>query len=711
MIPVHRSALSLAVILASACATSISKPVEPKPGARAPHKVDSLPATSVAAAPARTTTAAPKKGAAAAAAAPAPVRTTGAVSTTPDDPFARLDHMDWPGPNRYRSAGGMPGPDYWQQRADYSISAVLDTTEQSVTGHVTITYTNNSPDTLTFVWLQLDQNLYRAGSIGSAVNAEETRWGAHGFSGGYDIRNLTVNGKPAVPAVDDTRMRVKLAQPLAPRGGKATIAMDYAFHVPDHGSDRMGRDGSMFEIAQWYPRMAVYDDVHGWNTDPYTGQGEFFLEYGDIDYAVTVPAGYVVAGSGMLQNPQEVLTAAQRSRLADAARSERPVAIIPAGEDSARLRAGTRTWRFRAQNVRDVAWAGAPDFRWDALGWNGVLIQSYYVFAKAGAPWLRGAEFTRWSIRFYSQMVYPYPYPQATSVAGPVGGMEYPMFVMVHYGATPSDTAQVFSTIDHEQGHEWFPMLVGSNERRYAWMDEGINTYINTFSHEARGRDTLAWKEYLSDWQHVVANRTQAPLMTPADRVAPGAYGAMAYDKPAVVLLALRDHVVGRATFDEALREYARRWAFKHPTPGDFFRTVENVSGRDLAWYWRAFYYSNDVLDIGIDTARTAATREGLRAIVDLRRHTPVPFPVEMRLKLADGSVMDVTLPVEIWAAGDRYEASIPVLSPVIGVRLWPDQTVPDWQPANDVWGDAPEADPLVGVTAGGLASPQSINP
>ncbi len=375
--------------------------------------------------------------------------------------------------------------------------------------------------------------------------------------------------------------------------------MDYAFRVPNHGSDRMGRDGRLFEIAQWYPRMAVYDDVRGWNTDPYYGQGEFYLEYGDIDYAVTAPAGYTIAGSGVLQNPGEVLTPAQRTRLADAARSPNVIPIIAAGEDAAAPRAGTRTWRFRAQNVRDVAWAGAPDFRWDATNWNGILIQSYYELAKAGASWQRAAEWTRWSIRFYSQLVQPYPYPQATSVAGPVGGMEYPMFVMVHYGKLASDTASVFGTIDHEQGHEWFPMLVGSNERRYGWMDEGINTYINAFSQEAHDTGTTKWEQYMDDWRRAVADGTQAPLMTPADRINAGALGAMAYRKPGAVLLALRNHVVGPAVFDEALREYARRWAFKHPTPGDFFRTMENVSGKDLSWYWTAFFYSDDVLDIG----------------------------------------------------------------------------------------------------------------
>jgi len=708
---VSRSALALAVVLASACAPTVQS-VGAGPDAPAPQKVDSIPAKAVAK-PAKTMPAAavpaPAKPAAPAAAQAGPAAAHGIE--TPADAFARIDRMDWPGPNRYRSASGQPGPDYWQQRADYDIAVSLDTASRRIEGRETITYTNNSPDTLTFVWLQLDQNLYRQGSIGSAINADEARWGARGFRGGFDIRNLTVNGRAAVPSVDDTRMRVKLAQPLPPHGGKAVIAMEFGFQVPDHGSDRMGRDGMLYEIAQWYPRLAVYDDIVGWNTDPYSGQGEFYLEYGDFTYAVTLPAGFIVAGSGVLQNASEVLSAAQRARLAQAVRSDRPIAIIAAGEDSAMARAGAKTWRFRAQNVRDVAWAAAPDFRWDASGWNGVLIQSFYEFAKAKEPWLRAADWTRWSIRFYSQMVQPYPYPQATSVAGPVGGMEYPMFVFVAYGESSADTADVFSTIDHEQGHEWFPMVVGSNERRYGWMDEGVNTYMNAFSHDAYDRDSLVWKEYLSDWRLSVQNGSQVPLMTPADRVPAAAYGAVAYDKPAVVMLALRDHVVGRATFDEALREYARRWSFKHPTPADFFRTVENVSGHDLSWFWRGFYYSDDVLDIGVDTVANVMTREGMRAMIVLAKHTSIPFPVEMRLKLSDGSVLDVDLPVEIWTGGDRYLATVAVNAPVVGVRLWPDRTVPDWQPANDTWGDAPPGSARNEVTAGGLVSPQSIHP
>ena len=619
--------------------------------------------------------------------------------------------MDWPPPSKVREASGRPGPEYWQQRADYDIVATLDTTRHTIKGHVTLAYTNNSPDTLRYVWMQLDQNLYKPGSAGSYLFPEDTRFGDRGFEGGYEIQNLIANGTRAASEVNGTQMRVQLPEPLAPRGGKVTIAMDYGFAVPEHGSDRMARDGPLYEIAQWYPRVDVYDDVRGWNTDPYLGQGEFYLEYGDISFAVTVPAGYVVAGSGVLQNPQEVLTAAQRARLATAARSDSIVRIITEAESKPVATAGTKTWRFRAQHVRDVAWAGAPDFRWDATSWKGVLTQAYYEWPKAGAEWARAAEETQWTIRTYSQFVMPFPYPQATSVAGPVGGMEYPMLVFVNYASQESDPNGVFGTLDHEHGHEWFPMIVGSNERRYAWMDEGFNTYINTFSNEQRFPHNYQWPEYIDNWKASVLTGEQRPLMTPPDRVPPEALGAIGYRKPAAVLLALRNHVVGRAEFDQAFRDYAAAWAFKHPTPADFFRSIESSTGKDLAWFWRGFFYTNDVLDIGIDTAATVSSDGQSIAMIQLQRHTSIPFPVEMRLKLSDGSTQDVKLPVDIWYLGDRYTATIPVRAPLAGIRLWPDGTVPDFNSSNDTWGSAPPGDKMGPVTTGGLVSSMNTHP
>ncbi len=619
--------------------------------------------------------------------------------TQRDDPFATTNRIDWPGPNRYRSSNGAPGPNYWQQRADYIIVATLDTGTAELTGSVEIRYTNNSPDTLRYVWVQADQNLYRNGSKGSALFPADSRWGVRGFEGGYSFSEVRVNGLSVQARINDTMMRLDLPSPLMPGGGKATIAIRYSFKVPEHGSDRMGRDSTLFEIAQWFPRMAVYDDVRGWNTDPYLGQGEFYLEFGDYDYSVTVPAGYIVAGSGVLQNPQQVLTADQRRRLAQAARSTDVVQIITQAEAAARTTAmtGTRTWHFRARNVHDVAWAGAPDFRWDATSWNGMLAQSYYEFPKAGKAWEHAAEQTQWTIRQYSQLFFPYPYPQATSVAGPVGGMEYPMFVMVHYGS--DDQASIFGTINHEHGHEWFPMIVGSNERRYAWMDEGFNTYLNAFANEARYPGQNAYPDYLRNWGDAVTHGTQSPLMTAPDNIDPSALGAIGYRKPAVVMLTLRNHVVGPDLFDTAFREYIRTWAFKHPTPGDFFRSIENSTGEDLSWFWRSFLYTTDVLDIGIDSVATRTVDGQAFATIALRRNTSVPFPVRLRVAYADGTTQDFSLPVNIWGQGNRFNAVLPARGTVTGVRLWPDPSVPDWNPSNDTWGNPPAANPAGPVT------------
>jgi len=628
----------------------------------------------------------------------------GRPRTVDTDALARVDRMEWPGPNGTRSASGAPGPDYWQQRADYTIAVSLDTTEQRVAGTVTIRYTNNSPDTLRFVWLQLDQNLYRPGSKGSMLFPADSRWGVRGFQGGYDIEALQVNGRPASMHVDDTMGRIDLEQPIPPKGGRLTVTMSYAFRVPEHGSDRMGRDGTLYEIAQWYPRMAVYDDIRGWNTDPYFGQGEFYLEYGDIDYSITAPAGYTIAGSGVLQNAAEVLTTVQRERLARASRSDSTVAIITDDEARATPTSGTRTWRFRAQNVRDVAWAGAPDFRWDAVNANGVLAQAFYQIAKAGKAWEQAAEQTAWTIRNYSELFYKYPYPQATSVAGTVGGMEYPMFVMVHYGDPKDDPKSIFGTVNHEHGHEWFPMIVGSNERRYAWQDEGFNTYLNAFALERRTPGTSPYPGYVNNWRQTVENRIDAPLMTPPDRIAARALGALGYRKPAVVLLALRDNVVGRATFDRAFREYTQRWAFKHPSPGDFFRTIENVSGMDLGWYWRSFWYSTDVLDIGIDNVSMRQQQGQNTAVIALRRYTPVPFPIRLRLLFRDNTTQDVAMPVEVWSQGERIEAVVTVKTAVIGARLWPEGIVPDWNATNDAWGTPVPVAASPAATSGGLS-------
>src|SRR5438552_8642513 len=363
------------------------------------------------------------------------------AARTDTSPFRRLALAT---PNQLREGSGRPGPRYWQQRVDYTIAVTLDTATHTISGRETIRYTNHSPDTLRYIWLQLDQTLFRDDSRGALLNPPDARFAARGFHGGFvldRVESVRPSGRQTVrrslkTIEDGTVMRVELDRPLPPRG-VTSLEIGYSFQVPEHGADRMGReqfpDGWLYEIAQWYPRLAVYDDVRGWNTEQYLGQGEFYLEYGDIDFAITVPRGFIVAATGRLTNPLEVLTATERERLARALRSDSTVAIIAKSEvgQAATRPAGTGatlTWRFSANNVRDVAWAAAPNFIWDASGWNGILLQSFYPPA-ADSVWRKSTRIVRHSIKHYSEKWFPYPYPTAINVNGPVAGMEYPMIV------------------------------------------------------------------------------------------------------------------------------------------------------------------------------------------------------------------------------------------------------------------------------------------
>jgi len=602
-----------------------------------------------------------------------------------------------------RSAIGAPGPKYWQQRVDYSIRATLDTTAKRLAGTETIHYANHSPDTLRYVWMQVDQNLFRPGSTGSLLFASESRFGSAGFQGGFEVDSITESvGSPklaktktapkttgkAAPLkwrVDDTMMYVELASPLAP-GGTAVLDVKYAFNIPEHGADRMGREGSLYEIAQWYPRMAVYDDVHGWNTDQYLGQGEFYLEYGDIDYAVTLPAGYIVAGTGVLQNPAEVLTAAERSRLANAVKSDSTVAIVTAADlrsEMGRPRAdGNLTWRFHAQSVRDVAWAASPEYLWDASGWEGTLAQALYR-PSAVETWKDAAKMSRYSILEYSTRWFRYPYPQITAAEGPVSGMEYPMLAME---ATSDDAAGLYNVITHEIGHMWFPMTVGSDERRYAWMDEGFNTFMNTFSEEDYWKrdDTRIRRNEASFVTSLDQTPTAQPIMTPANRyLNNNNLGALAYVKPSIMLLALRNKVLGAEVFDSSFREYTRRWAFKHPQPADFFRTIEQVSGRDLAWFWRGFFFTTSSLDQAVESVKETADGSTL---ITLRNLGAAVMPVELLLTADDDTTKLVKLSVEIWYGGNRYVYRVPPGKHVVAARINPDGGFPDVNPSNDGW-------------------------
>jgi hypothetical protein len=633
--------------------------------------------------------------------APAPVSIPAGVGDT--SPFRRLA---LPAPNELHTGSGAPGPRYWQQRVSYSIRAALDTATHTVTGRETIRYTNGSPDSLRYVWFQVDQNIYREDSRGGVINPADARFAARGFQGGYTITGLgvvrgtepghgdtPVRRVPLATTRNGTMLRADLDRPLPP-GGSVTIELAFSFQVPEHGSDRMGREhfpeGWLYEIAEWFPRLAVYDDVRGWNTEQYLGQGEFYLEYGDIDFALTVPRNFIVAGSGTLLNPLEVLTADQRRRLTRARTADSTVVIVAraeAGTATSRPAGAspTLTWRFAAKNVRDVAWAAAPNFIWDASGWEGILMQSFYP-PQANPDWSNSTTYVRHSIQHYSEKWHRYPYPTAINVAGPVGGMEYPMIVFCGHRAGGRG---LFGVTTHELGHQWFPMIVGSNERLHAWQDEGFNSFINiysglTFYHDSipRGRGTA------DQWARFAASGRDVPSMLPADRVPGPLLGQAAYNKPATGLYLLRHHIVDDTTrFDAAFREYIRRWAFKHPTPADFFRSMEDGLGEDLSWFWRGWFYRTDVVDLAVDSVTTTADSTGARtARVHLSSPGQLPMPLDLTLTYADSSTETIRLPVEIWHLGNHFTTVRPIARDLVKVEIDAGHGLPDVRRANNVW-------------------------
>ncbi len=606
-----------------------------------------------------------------------------------------------PAPNEFRTASGAPGSRYFQQRADYDIRATLDTAAKTLRGEYTMRYTNNSPDTLAFIWVQVEQNAFSTNSLNSLVFPPDSRFGARGFAGGDVIDRFEemrgarpgVRGTPTPlkTRVEGTMMKVDLSEPLAP-GHTTAFEVAWHFVVPEHGADRMGREGALYEIAQWYPRVAVYDDVRGWNTEPYLGQGEFYLEYGDFAYEVTVPAGYIVGGTGTLENPHDVLTPTEIARLAQAVKSDVPVHIVTQQEvasGTARPRTtGTLTWKFRARNVRDVAWAASPEYLWDASGWRGILAQAYYR-PSAVNPWSDAADQARMSIMEYSERWYPYPYPQISAVEGPISGMEYPMLAME---AKSQDKYDLYNVVTHEIGHNWFPMIVGSNERVHFWQDEGLNTFINTFSEARRYRErgdqmqrAAAQRAEIEQVQQLGMDR---PIDIPADRIDPRLLGVIEYDKPSVGLQLLRQEILGPAAFDDAFRAYISRWAFKHPTPADFYRTMNDASGKQLDWFWREWFVEAVGFDQAVDTVVTKQAGDTLYVGVAYGNRARGIEPIRARFTFSDGSTQEFDYPAEVWSTNTRrYIREYSFLRKrLMKIDLDPDHRLVDDDRSNNSW-------------------------
>lgn len=606
-----------------------------------------------------------------------------------------------------RSVSGAPGPAYWQNRADYEVAARFDTARKTVTGEVTITYTNESPDTLSFLWLYLDQNIDAIGSRASRMKGP----GSGNATAGFRLDQVAVqqgDRLSSVPyLVDGTRMRISLPHPLAPHGSVCRLNIRYAYKLlPSGGSGRSGyldtRDGRIFEVSYWYPRLCVYDDLRGWNTLPFLGDGEFYMDYGSIDYRITLPSGMLVAGAGKLVNADEVLTSLALHRLETARRSDSTILIRDPtrGEPATRPGdGGMLRWHFHMDSTRDVAWAASAAFVWDAArirlpGGDSAVAMSFYPRESRGdSRWGRATEYLRYSVEAFSRSWYKYPYPVAINVAGPVGGMEFPG---ITFDWWKEGDKGLFALVSHEIGHSWYPMIVGSNERRNAWMDEGFNTFIDLYAQAAFHRGEYAPKrdgEYAprggNPAEEIIPYITRpgiAPVASLADALPGRDVHPLEYFKTAFGLVLLRDVILGAERFDYALRQYTRDWAYKHPSPWDFFREINNATGEDLSWFWRGWVLHNWTVDEAVKDVRYVGGNPARGALITLENLGEMPMPAPIRIVDAGDSTRSYTLPVEIWQRGARWTFRVNTSRQLKRVEVDPAHILPDTDRSNNTW-------------------------
>ncbi|MCP9221660.1 M1 family metallopeptidase [Erythrobacter sp. LQ02-29] len=603
----------------------------------------------------------------------------------------------------YHASDGTPGPQYWQNRADYTINATLhpDATAPTLTGEELITYTNNSPGPLDSLWLQLDQNIYKDRSRAVFAGGGASRGQTDGMV--LDRVEVERDGRTVAAKylVDDTRLQIMLPESLAGDGGTIRVRIAWHFTIPGTWGGRMGwgqvKGGTMYDLAQWYPRMGVYDDVRGWDTAPFIGQ-EFYLEYGDFDYSVTVPASMIVAGTGELMNPGEVLTKRQQERLAKARTSDATVMIRTPAEvadpASRPQRGGDLTWHFRMANTRDVAFSASPDYAWDAArinlpGGKSSLAMSVYPPQAAGADgWARSTEYLKDTIENFSRRWYPYPWPTAVNVGGAQSGMEYPG--LAFDGADTPDT-MLFWLTAHELGHSWFPTIVGSDERRHAWMDEGLNTFIDVYESEDFNDGEFAPKrdgEYapgggnpVDEILPLLQDADAPPILARTDTIVEKYRHPLTYFKTALGLVLLREEILGPERFDPAFRRYIDAWAYKHPKPADFFRAMESGAGEDLSYFWRGWFANNWALDLGVDAIE--AGPDGATTIT-VGSHDRLVMPATLRVAYADGSQEDIRLPADSWIRNSATAVTIPAGKTLVSATIDPDHKLPDANRAND---------------------------
>ena len=601
-----------------------------------------------------------------------------------------------------RTRTGVPGPKYWQQRAEYQLSATLDPAAKRLSGEGTIRYVNNSPDTLRAVYFHLYQDLFAANGVRNQVTP---------VTRGMELGRITAQGREMKPVDDDTssgywtdatRLRIRLPEALLP-GAAAEFAFTWAYQVPPDGAPRGGTDGEVFFLSYWYPQVAVYDDVNGWQIDPYRGTAEFYMGYGDYDVSLTVPEGWLIGATGELVNGDQVLSQAVRDRLRRAAETPNVVPIVTEAErgpglSTARGRDGKLTWRFRAQDVRDFAFGASDQYLWDAttvtVGDRDAdgrpersLIQTFYRPSRRAWAWDQAARYAQHAIDFLSRYLWPYPYPHATAVdgVGSCAGMEYPMITCI---GGPRDTLGLYSVMVHELGHMWFPMQVGSDEKRFAWQDEGLTRF-----NQAQGmreffkgydREAISRRNYLElAWAGGEVELMRHGDLYPYDSPA---YSIASYDKMATNLVALRG-IVGDKRFRDAYRAYGRAWLGRHPTPWDFFNSFNQSLGRDYSWFWRTWWYETWPLDQAVGEVKMA----GDSTAITVEDRGLAPMPARIVVRRTDGSSSRYEIPVETWLAGERRWTFRVRTSPTIAsVEIDPEQLFPDIDRSNNVWRNLP---------------------
>ena len=645
---------------------------------------------------------------------------------------------EWAAPNEFRNAAGKPGPRYWQQQVDYAIKASLDTTSHTITGSERVTYHNNSPDQLEYLWFQLDQNIddpavsrtiQGAPALPRQISPQARRFLAPDpFDGGHKItrvqavvtRGRVVTRVDAAYVINGTEMKVVLPAALGP-GQKAVVEIDWHFIMPEtsrngRGARELVKDGWMYEVAQWFPRAAVYDDQNGWQTDQFYGQGEFYLNFGTYDVELTVPHDHIVQATGVLQNPLVTLTATQRQRLTRALASETPVFIVTKEEaaTAATRPAGTApiTWKFHADSVRDFAWASSRAYVWDAAGYRyqpgGRVIELHSIYPREAMP-LWDSVSTRaiaQTMKTYGRMAFPYPYPKAVNVHGPVFGMEYPMVAFCGARPAPDGTytaglaRALISVTIHEVGHNWFPMIVASDERKWTWMDEGLNSFVQYYAEKEWDPQYPSQRGPARNIVGYMKDADQVPLMTESDMIH-RQFGNNGYGKPAAGLVMLREQIMGPQLFDQAFSEYSRRWAFKHPQPADFFRSLDDGGGELLNWFWRGWFYTtyaNDQAVTAVETqpadsliGTTARGRNYVRITVENKGG--LIMPLQLDLTFEDGTTQRVKLNADIWRRNElQYIYGLFTDKAVVRVVVDPDEVLADVNRENNTWSRGPAA-------------------